>query len=82
MSKIEINLEWIQEYQKQIFIKAALIRSELKDWSVFHDSGRAIVGWKRITYGQDYRRRWWYNQIELSTIEILRRKVRVWLNKR
>ncbi len=86
-NKWEIGLEKIQEFQKQTLLKATLLRSELKDWSVWPDAlneGRFVVGWKRITYGYDYR----FQCVEtigfkpLSTIKIAHRKVRVWLDKR
>ncbi len=83
---MNIDVKKIHKWREEILLKAALIRSNLKDWSRFHDGGRIIVGWKRIAYGYpayyDIHCQKIVNFIPISTIEIIRRKVRAWLNKR
>ncbi len=81
--KIFIDTSFVEEWKKQILIKASLIRGNIMDWSVWYRDGRAFVGRKRIEIGYT---RFWYlvnrEHTELSAIKILHRKVRAWLNKR
>ena len=80
--KYNIKTDLIDEFIASLFRNAEGINSELRSWSKWHDGGRIIVGWKRIAYSNGYRESWDLSRVELSTWKILRRKVRVWLNKR
>ena len=69
----------IDRYREKLAAKASKIPSKLRDWARWEHNGRIYVGYKRINceplenvYGM-------FRFTPLSTIEILRRKVRIWL---
>ncbi len=77
----EIDKSFIENFKVRTLLKAAAIQSSLKDWSKWEHNGRIYVGYKRINDSVliVHRR---YTFKPLSAIEIARRKVRVWLDKR
>lgn len=78
----ELDTTFIEEFKRRMLLKAAAIRSSLKDWTRWEHNGRIYVGWKLINDSVlvNVHRRYTFKP--LSTIEIARRKVRVWLDKR
>jgi hypothetical protein len=81
VQKLLINSGHIKEFKRLILRSSAAIRFDLRDWSRWEHNGRIYVGYKRIINHplNVYER---YSFTPLSAIEIVRRKVRVWLNKR
>lgn len=69
----EIGINHINEYKKQILIKATGVPSSLKAWSRCHVDGRIIVGYKRIAIGYPLYRALHFKP--LSIIAIIRNKI-------
>ena len=80
---MNIRTELMTQFVEELKAKATEVKSELKDWTNWSFKGRTYVGWKRINVGYS---QWWndFNKrhLQLSTIEIVRRKIRKWLDKR
>ncbi len=81
MSK-NINTNFIESYKEKVIVAALKVHSNLKDWSKWEHNGRIYVGYKRINFEPFLNVYGRYKFKPLSAIEIARRKVRVWLDKR
>lgn len=78
---IDIKTRLIGEFMEGLKKKATKIKSDLRDWSRWEHNGRIYVGWKRANFSpliNVYSR---FRFEPLSTIEIVRRKIRKWLDK-
>ncbi len=80
--KQEINKVHLFEFQRQLLKKALSIQSDLRDWAKLTHNGRIYVGYKRINYQPFLNVYSRFKFKPTPTIEIVRRKIRRWLDKR
>ncbi len=78
----EIDTTLMNEYKRLVLKKAKALADEMKGWTKWECNGRIYVGYKRINCEPLINVYAKYRHEPLSTITIVHRKVRAWLNKR
>ncbi len=79
---MNIKTEHIEKFKEKLIKEALKIKSDLRDWAKWEHNGRIYVGYKRINFEPFVNVYSRYNFESLSTIEIVRRKIRRWLDKK
>ncbi len=83
LTNYSIDTKHVENFVESLKAKATEVKTNLQDWANWSFKGRIYVGQKRINVGYS---QWWndFNKrhLQLSTIEIVRRKIRRWLDKR
>ncbi len=78
----DFDLKYIERFRASVQKQGKLIGPLLHGWTTWHDYGRTIVGWKRISLGYA---NWQHLSLSLSrvvnfkplsTLEILRKNIR------
>ncbi len=82
MKKQVISAEHIETFTRLFRKKVQSIGSEVRGWTRWEQNGRIYIGWKRTCCYPLVSVYTKYRYKPLSTIEIIRRKVRVWLDKK
>ncbi len=80
--KYLITAEHMETFTRLFRKKAQSIGSEVRGWTRWEENGRIYLGWKRACCPPLVSAYTKYRYKPLSTIEIIKRKVRVWLDKK